>query len=130
MPGQSSKNQWQFGKESVRGLALVDFAANEKGNPISLLTRVGIARKWIIAVDVGYSSVRYNTWAAQFSRIFFPRALLRDFTAKYGVLSEGWSVYEMDAELSGNNSGQIFSADVIGKLIQEWEEVYEAKNKK
>lgn len=127
MPGRSTDNHGILGKQAVRGLALVDFAANEKGNPISLLTRSGIEKKWIVGIDVGYSSVNYNTFAARFSRLYFPDASVRDFAAKYWVATEG-TMHDMNAESSGNASGAYFSAHIIDKLIREWEEAYDAKN--
>jgi Patatin-like phospholipase len=118
MPGRSTDNHGILGRQAVRGLALVDFAANEKWNPVSLLIRSGIMRKWIIGVDVGYSSVKYNTWAAQFSRWFFPDALVRDFVPKFWVVNDWWLIYVY------------FSADIIDRLIWEWEEAYDTKNPK
>lgn len=130
MPGRSTDNHGILGKQAVRGLALVDFAANEKWNPLSLLTRSGIEKRTIIGVDVGYSSIMYNTLAARFSRLYFPDALVRDFVQKFWIIGEWWWVYEMNAQLSGNGSGEYFSAGIIDKLVREWEKTYDAKNQK
>jgi Patatin-like phospholipase len=128
MPGMSTDNHGILGRQAVRWLAMVDFAANEQWNPLPLLTRIGIARKWIVGVDVGYSSVNYNTKAAQFSRFYFPDALVRDFWQKFALVDEWGSMYEMDAEPSNNSSGSDFSADIIDALIENWEQAYDAKN--
>jgi hypothetical protein len=130
MPGWSTDNHGILGRQAVRGLALVDFAANEQWNPIPLLTRVGIAKKWIIGVDVGYSSVKYNTFLARYSRWYFPDALVRDFGPKFWIVDAGWQMYDMNAELSGNGSWEYFSEDIIDKLVREWEEAYDTQNPK
>lgn len=118
MPWFSSKNNGMFGEKSVQGQNMVDFAANEQGNPISLLTNSGIASKDIIALDVWYSSNSYNTWLAKFCRWFYSRALYRDSLRKTTMRAKWWTTVDIDSEPSMNAKGENFSPEILRSLVE------------
>lgn len=125
MPGFSTKNNGLFGKRSVQGQDMVDFAANEQGNPISLLTNSGIPSKDIIALDVWYSSNSYNTFAAKFSRWFYRRALFRDSLQKSAIIMQWWTVIDIDSKPSMNSSWSNFSPTILADLVKIGQESFE-----
>jgi hypothetical protein len=58
---------------------MIDYAANERGNPTHWLELVGIEQKDMVVIDVGYSSER---WGSPAVRRLFTRADIRDIFAK------------------------------------------------
>lgn len=128
MPGLSTSNRWILWVQAVRGLPMVDYAANEKWNPSSLLIRAWVETKDVIAIDIGYSSISYHTFLAELCRIDFRTATFRDMASKTSLKLGDWTVYDGNAEWSGNASGTLFSAEIFDKLIAEWEKDFDIQN--
>jgi hypothetical protein len=118
MPGSGTNNSGMFWIRNVEWVDYVDNAANEKWNPISLLRDAWVQPKDIIAIDIGYSALNYNTLVAQFCRYWFPRALLRDSADKAWVDMNGGESVNINVEPSNNASWSDFSWRITRELVK------------
>lgn len=81
----------------VHGVNMIDYAANERGNPTHWLEVLGIEQKDIIDIDVGYSSEKGGSPTV---RRLFQRATIRDFFAKLRIRENGGKVIDMPLDSS------------------------------
>lgn len=127
MPTLFDTNVGIFWENPIKDQNMVDFAANEQWNPISLLTDVGVPMKDIVVLDVWYSSLTYNTTAAWFSRWFFRRALFRDSLQKTAVRMQWGISVDIDSEPSNNTSWSEFSSKILDDLVEIGKQAYVGK---
>ncbi|GAB0174542.1 MAG: hypothetical protein HHAS10_04210 [Candidatus Altimarinota bacterium] len=113
-----SKNIGKFGGTKVHGVPMIDYAANERGNPTHWLELLGEAQKNIVAIDVGYSSERGGS---PLVRRLFQRATIRDFYAKMRIATNGGIV--IDAPLE-SKEGYLFPPGAIERFYKIGEELY------
>lgn len=89
-----------LGRTKIDGVAMIDYAANERGNPTHWIESLGISEKDMIVVDSGYSS---ETWKESYwtvTRERFLRATQRDFFAKLRIFLKEWMIIDIDPELA------------------------------
>ena len=91
---KGTKNVWILGTRKLQWLGLVDFATNEKGNPISLLTRNGVQKKDMISLDTGYTSIHNHSFLASFSRWYYRLPIFRDMIEKSDIRMFGWQTID------------------------------------
>ncbi len=68
---------------------MLDYAANERGNPTHWIESLGIPEKDMIVVDSGYSSESWTESYGTVTRERFLRATQRDFFAKLRIFLKG-----------------------------------------
>lgn len=81
----------------IHGVNMIDYAANERGNPSHWLEVLGIEQKDIIDIDVGYSSEKGGS---PIVRRLFQRATIRDFFAKLRIRQNGGKVIDIPLQSS------------------------------
>lgn len=114
-----NNNIWALGKTPIHGVDVIDYAANERGNPTHWLELLGEKQKDLVCIDVWYSSE--NGWSP-FVRRLFQRATIRDFLAKLRIRNAGWGV--MDIPLS-SSEWYIFTPWTMERFFRIWEIAFE-----
>jgi hypothetical protein len=77
-----NNNTGALGKTPIHEVNMIDYAANERGNPTHLLELLGEKQENLVCIDVGYSS---ENGGSPFVRRLFQRATIRDFLAKLRI---------------------------------------------
>lgn len=111
-------NVWWLWTTKIEGVAMIDYAANERGNPTHWLESVGIEPKDMVVVDAGYSS---ETWTEKYwadTRQRFLRATQRDFFAKERIRQKWWVVINIDPEIAWPGGWGYINAPKTEKLYQ------------
>lgn len=80
-----------LGRTKIDTVAMIDYAANERGNPTHWVESLGIPEENMIVVDAGYSSETWGETYGTWTRQRFLRATQRDFFAKLRI-SQRWGV--------------------------------------
>jgi hypothetical protein len=123
IPGFS--NYGWIGTTKVDWVALIDYAANERGNPNHWIETLWIHWRDEILIDAGYSSETWNEDSPTKTRKIFLRATQRDFFAKLRTLRQWWQVYNIDPSLAWkNSSGGIIHPKKTRLLIAQGKELY------
>lgn len=111
-----------FGETRVDGVLLTDDAANEEGNSIDTLERLGAPYRRMVAVDVGYSSDRYDAPATRGERAgvrrMFKLATTRDTLWKATTVLAGGSVVDIDTAPSANMRGERFAPECSRRMFE------------
>lgn len=111
---------WTAWKTKIDWVEMVDYAMNERWNPTEPLKILWISNKDKIIIDVWYSSEKYYSNWAIFSRWFFPRAFDRDEFEKSIIKNDWWTVMNIDSEPSWNWNWEKFSWEIIKSLLKIW----------
>ena len=87
-----NNNTWALGKTPIHEVDMIDYAANERGNPTHWLELLWEKQNDLICIDVWYSSEK---WWSSFVRRLFQRATIRDFLAKLRISNAGGKVLDI-----------------------------------
>lgn len=121
IPIPFTQNYWGIWSTKIDGVAMIDYAANERGNPNHWIETLGIDTNDEIIVDAGYSSEAWNEEYPTKTRQNFIRATQRDFFAKLKTRRKWWIVIDIDPGLaSQKTSWGIVYPKKIKKLIDQW----------
>ena len=88
----SNKNIGALWVTEIQGISMIDYAANERGNPTHWLELLWEEQKHIVAIDAWYSSEKGGSPSV---RRLFQRANRRDFLAKLRIRKSGWLVIDV-----------------------------------
>ena len=103
----------------VHWVNMIDYAANERGNPTHWLEVLGIEQKDIVDIDAWYSS---ENGGSPFVRRLFQRATIRDFFAKLRIIRSSGIVIDIPLDSSEWYS---FPPGAIERFFTLWKEAYD-----
>lgn len=110
-----------FGDTRIDGTLLTDDAASEEGNAIDILERLSMVYRQMVAIDVGYSSDRYDAASTRGERAgvrrMFKLATTRDILWKATLALSGGRIADVDPTPSANARGERFSPECSERLF-------------
>ena len=112
------KNLGRLGDTKIHGVSMIDYAANERGNPTHWLDLIGIPQENIVAIDAGYSSERGGS---PFVRRLFQRATLRDTLAKTRIANANGTVIDLPLD---SQEWYSFPSGTIERFFEIWKDTY------
>ncbi len=109
----------------IDDVPLIDYAANERGNPNHWIESLWIDGKDEVIVDAWYSSETWNEKSPTKTRATFLRATQRDFYAKLRTRRQWGIVLDIDPTKAWSiSSGGIITPKKTRLLIAQWSELY------
>ncbi len=117
-------NTWILWRNKIDGVAMIDYASNERWNPTHWSQSLWIKDSDIYVVDAGYSSETWTEKRGTDIRARFPRATERDFEAKLRISSHGWPVRDINPESSWSKWWIKLSPEIIWRLYWIWAQSY------
>ena len=109
-----------LGRTKIDGVAMIDYAANERGNPTHWIESLGIPEKDMIVVDSGYSSESWTESYGTVTRERFLRATQRDFFAKLRIFLKGWMIMDINPALAWEWGGWKMNPKITQNLYRLW----------
>lgn len=118
IPGLS--NIWWIWRTPIEWVNMIDYAANERGNPTHWLELMWVKESDMVVVDAWYSS---ETWREDYgsgTRQRFLRATQRDFFAKERIRQKWGKIININPEPAWEGGGGKMNSERTKRLYEIW----------